>query len=291
LEPAILASDALAIASAFFFGTAIVVARRGNLVGTTAAGGYFVNVLASTILFTAILPFILPRGGVPIFGIVLYSLSGITGTLLGRAIQYVAINKMGAATAAPLTNTYPIFTAAIAIGFLGENVSVPILLGTILTILGVATLSSGGEYSRGWKTRYIAVPLTSAFFIAMGTVLRKVAVGLIPDPVFGVAITNYTAFLVYLPFMGVTMHKVSFKITRRGALYFVAVGLLSSVALIAQFAALTNGLVVVVSPLLGISPIFTFLLAFLFLRREERFTYRLILAVLLVVIGVVLVTA
>ncbi len=77
----------------------------------------------------------------------------------------------------------------------------------------------------------------------------------------------------------------------RGALFFAAGGLFSAMGVLLMFYALGLGQVVVISPVLATNPLFTLLFASIFLRGVERITPRVVLGALLVVAGVVVLSA
>lgn len=74
---------------------------------------------------------------------------------------------------------------------------------------------------------------------------------------------------------------------RRGAVMFGAAGIFSAIGVMLMFQALSRGEVVVVSPVLATNPLFTLILAAIFLRGLERITPRIVMGALLVVAGVV----
>jgi uncharacterized membrane protein len=73
---------------------------------------------------------------------------------------------------------------------------------------------------------------------------------------------------------------------RRGAVFFAAAGIFSAVGVVLMFQALSRGQVVVVSPVLATNPLFTLVLAAIFLRDVERITWRIVVGAILVVVGV-----
>ena len=76
----------------------------------------------------------------------------------------------------------------------------------------------------------------------------------------------------------------------RNSLAIVALaGLASGGAVTAIYYALKNGEVVVVSPVVSVSPLVTLVLAHFFLRNLEKITWRLVLGTILIVFGVVLI--
>ena len=71
-------------------------------------------------------------------------------------------------------------------------------------------------------------------------------------------------------------------------LIFVA-GMLASNGLVLSFLALERTPVVLVSPIIGITPVITLVLAAIFLRELEKLTFKVISGSTIVVAGVILV--
>jgi drug/metabolite transporter (DMT)-like permease len=77
---------------------------------------------------------------------------------------------------------------------------------------------------------------------------------------------------------------------RRGALFFGAAGIFSATGVSGMFLAVERAEVVVVAPISSVHPLFTLLLAAVFLRDLERITPRIVFGGALVVAGVVLIS-
>jgi DME family drug/metabolite transporter len=78
---------------------------------------------------------------------------------------------------------------------------------------------------------------------------------------------------------------------RRGAILFAVAGVLSAIGVIGLFKALALGQVVVVAPVVSTNPLFTLLFAVLLLREVEKVSPQVIAGSLLVVAGVIVLTA
>jgi uncharacterized membrane protein len=77
----------------------------------------------------------------------------------------------------------------------------------------------------------------------------------------------------------------------RGALLFAGAGIFSAAGVMLMFQALSRGEVVVISPVLATNPLFTLIMAALMLRGVERITANVMVGALLVVAGVVVLSA
>src|SRR6185295_529053 len=127
----------LALSSAILSAAATIFIRQG-LRGGGAYAGFWINIAVGAVgLWTAVLL----TGGVghaTVKGVVFFVLAGIIGTVAGR---FLAIERLGAAIASPLNNLNPLVSTALAIMLLGEEVTLPILAGTVVIVTGATLLS------------------------------------------------------------------------------------------------------------------------------------------------------
>jgi DME family drug/metabolite transporter len=278
----------LALVSAVLSAAATIFIRQG-LRGGTAYAGFWLNVVVGAAgLWTAVLL----TGGIgrtSIRGIVFFVLAGIIGTVAGRLLRFKAIQRLGAAIASPLNNLNPLVSTGLAILLLGEQVTLPILAGTVVIVTGATLLSMGGQQV-GFRARYLVLPILSAFCFGVVAILRKVAlaeVGAIP----GTAINVTTALVLFTGFLIASSDRRGLACDGRSFAYFVGAGLTENLSVFLTVVALGLGTVSVVTPLTSTSPIFVLLLSPLLLRGIERVTGRIVLGTVLIVLGVYLITA
>jgi drug/metabolite transporter (DMT)-like permease len=114
--------------------------RRSNFYA-----GFWINVTVGTVGLWAAVLLLVPRteyhwGAVPYF-----IASGLVGTAAGRLFRVAAIEKVGAPVAASINNLSPLIATGLAILVLGEHVTLPIVLGTLVIVLGTVLLSLSGQ--------------------------------------------------------------------------------------------------------------------------------------------------
>jgi NAD(P)-dependent dehydrogenase (short-subunit alcohol dehydrogenase family) len=109
-------------------------------------------------------------------GLGLFVLAGLVGTVGGRLLRFVSIEKVGASIAAALINLTPLIAAGLAILWLGERVTAPILAGTLVIVLGTILLSAGGRRV-GVRPVQLALPVLSATCFGVVAILRKLGLG------------------------------------------------------------------------------------------------------------------
>ena len=71
-----------------------------------------------------------------------FALGGLFAFALGRFLNAVSIQKAGVARATPLFSTAPLFATILAIIFLGETVTLWLLLGTVTIVTGIILITS-----------------------------------------------------------------------------------------------------------------------------------------------------
>jgi uncharacterized membrane protein len=278
----------LALGGALFSGLATIWIRQG-LRGSDPYTGFFVNVVVGTVslwiavIATGDLGHVSPRGAL------FFMCAGLIGTVGGRLLRFVAIEKVGASIAAALINLNPFVSTALAIVLLGESITVPIVIGTVVIVAGTTLLSLGGK-RLGFRPGLLALPILSATCFGVVAVLRKLGLS-DTSAVVGSAINVTTALVAYSAFL-IASGRVEVMVCRgRSLAYFAAAGLAENVGVFMNVVALGMGRVSVVTPLYGTAPIFVLILAPFFLRDVERLTTRVVVGTLLIVFGVYLITA
>src|SRR2546428_1642753 len=135
---------ALALASAFCSAGATIFIRQG-LRGRGPYTGFWINLVVGTVGLWAAVLLTGGLGRLSATGIAFFVLAGLIGTVAGRLLRFVSIDKVGASIAAALINLHPLFATGAAILLLGERVTAPILAGTVVIVLGTILLSIGGR--------------------------------------------------------------------------------------------------------------------------------------------------
>ena len=62
---------------------------------------------------------------------------GVCNFLIGRQCNFRSTQRLGAARAASLMATAPLFSVTLAVAFTGERLTLPLLAGVLLTVGGV----------------------------------------------------------------------------------------------------------------------------------------------------------
>src|SRR5262249_31865597 len=165
----------LALGGALFSGLATIWIRHG-LRGSDPYTGFFVNVVVGTVsLWTAViatggLGHVSPRGAL------FFMCAGLIRTVGRRPLRFVSIEKVGASIAAALINLNPFVSSALAIALLGERITVPIVIGTVVIVAGTVLLSLGGK-RLGFRPGLLALPILSATCFGVVAGFFKIRLG------------------------------------------------------------------------------------------------------------------
>ena len=278
----------LALAGALGSAAATIFIRQG-LRGSDPYTGFWINLVVGTVgLWAAVLL----TGGlntISVSGVVFFVLAGLIGTVAGRLLRFVAIEKVGASIAAAVVNLHPLVSTVVAILLLGERVTPAIVAGTTVIVLGTTLLSIGGG-PVGFRPWQLTLPALSAVCFGVVAILRKLGLSQ-TGAVEGSAINVTTALIAYTALLFATGNRGAMKCRGRSLACFVAAGIAENGAVFMNVVALGLGTVSVVAPLYGAAPIFVLLLSVLFLRGVETLSGRMVVGTVLTVLGVALITA
>ena len=279
--------QAVALVSALCSAVATILIQRG-LRRSNFYAGFWINVLVGVIgLWSAVLLFV-PRAQYAWRAVPYFVLSGVVGTAAGRLFRVVAIDKVGAPVAASINNLTPLIAAGLAILLLGERVTLPIVTGTVVIVVGTVLLSLSGRHV-GFHPRQLVYPFLSASCFAVVAIIRKLGLSH-AGPLFGSAINMTAAMVAATAFVLATGNRGALRCDGRSLLFFAAAGLCENAGVFLFLQALNVGEVSVVIPLTGTAPLFVLLLAFLFPGAAGRLSWRVVAGAGLVVLGVFVLT-
>jgi DME family drug/metabolite transporter len=279
---------ALALASAFCSALATIFIQRG-LQRSNFYAGFWINVIVGTVgLWSAVLVLV-PHQEYLWRAVPYFVLSGVLGTAAGRLFRVVAIQKVGAPVAASIGNLHPFIATALAIPLLGERVTWAIKAGTVVIVFGTVLLSQSGRHV-GFHPRDLVYPSLSAACFGVVAIIRKLGLSQ-AGPLFGSAINMTSAMVAATTFVLGTGNWSALRCDGRSLAYFVIAGILENAGVFLVLVALGLGQVSVVIPLAGTAPLFVLFLAFLFPSGVQKLSGRLVLGSVLIVLGVVLLTA
>jgi drug/metabolite transporter, DME family len=211
---------------------------------------------------------------------------------LTRLLSYKGIDALGVAITDPIRATTPLFSAIMAIIFLGEQVTPGIVIATLMIIAGITLLSwRSGSMKLAGSAVYLWYPIAASALAGATQVVRKFGMAALPHPFLAAAITATSSFIVSIVTLWyVEKSRETWKMNRHCFWWFLAAGITISLGMVCIYYALDLGKVSVVIPISSTGPFFSLLLAAVFLRDVEKVTLRIVVSAVMIVAGVVLLT-
>jgi len=278
----------LALAAALLSAVATIFVRHG-LRGSDPYTGAWINMIVGAIglwicvLVTGGVGEVSPRS------LLLFAAAGLIGTVGGRLTRFLAIEKVGAAVSAAVGSLTPLIASLLAILLLGERVTLPIVVGTVVITIGTVLLSTSGE-RLGFRPWLIVLPLISATCFGIVQIIRKLGLDDM-GPVLGTSINLTAALIAFSALMLASGHRGIYACRGRSLVHFIFAGLTENAGVFLTIVALSIGAVSVITPLTATTPIFVLILAHFFLKGVEVLTARVVAGTLLIVLGVYGITA
>ena len=279
----------IALLAAIAYAISFILSKRG-MGYSTPITITFVSLLIQTVVLCAI---VLAFTGIPSTPAFVFGLFVIAGALQAvvRQLTYIGIEKIGAARSGPIRASVPLWSAALAIVFLGEKMTPGIAAGTLLVFGGILLISWGADEGvKGFRRWYIIAPLLASILGGVIYPLRRYALRFSDDPIYFGAVVGIVGLACTAMFVALPMTKDKLVWNRGSLGYFAAAGAFESLGLLLVLYALTYGPVVVVTPLTATLPLWVVLGSKLFLRDLEKITPRVIAGAALVVAGTIAIT-
>lgn len=275
-----------ALASAFLFALTNHFQSLG-LEGSDARTGSLINIATGAAFYWLLAPFFLESWYWFTWGIVLFALVGIIRPSLSSFLAIQSIHVMGPTLTSALTASAPIFGALFAIFLLGETLDLKTAIGIAAVMAGAVVASYRPQgIVRDWPLWAISLPVGAAFVRASGHAVTKLGLEDVPSPSFAVLVSNTVSLVIASAAFRIEGRSITGN--RKSIGWFVASGIAAAISLHFLNSALQIGELVAVVPIVSATPVFTMLLG-LFVFRREKFSWRMVATIALVVPGVMLV--
>jgi uncharacterized membrane protein len=263
-------------------------ALRYSNPATAVISGLLINIIflwGLSLLFA-------PLSSLTSASILIFAVVGLFQPGLTRLLSYKGIDALGVAITDPIRATTPLFSAMMAIIFLGEKLTLAIVVATLMIMAGITLLSwRNGSMKLAGSAVFLWYPIAASALAGATQVVRKFGLAAVPHPLLAAAVTATSSFVVsILTLWYVERSQQTWKMNRHCFWWFLAAGLTISVAMVCIYYALDLGKVSVVIPIASTGPFFSLILAATFLRDVERVTSRIVLSAAMIVGGVVLLT-
>jgi drug/metabolite transporter (DMT)-like permease len=278
--------QAIALAAAIAYALSFILSKRG-LRYSTPITITFVSLLMQTLVLFTIAFAVTGIPTVTPFVFFLFVVAGMLQAVV-RQLTYIGIEKIGVARSGPIRASVPLWSAAVAIFFLGERMTLPIAMGTLFVVGGILLISwRADEAVKDFRPWYIIAPLLAAILGGVIYPLRRYALKFSDDPIYFGAVVGIVGLLCTGGFLALPTTKDRLVWQRQALGYFIVGGSLESLGLLLVLYALSFGPVVMVTPLTATLPFWVVLGGKIFLRDVEKITARIIAGAILVVCGTI----
>lgn len=275
----------LSLAAAFGFGLAAVLMRRA-LQHARPLVAAVVSVSFTTVFLWALVASTMSPRALATPRVLPFLLAGLLAPGLGRLFFFTGVGRVGAARAASLGASGPLFAVGLAVLVFGERPGWGLLAGAVAIVAGAVLLSYRPQGETSWRRRDLMLPLLAALSFALRDNISRWGLQRFPDVLAAATAAASTSAVLMWMVLAVRPGG-SLAVGRLGLGYLALAGVAEGLAYLSMWRALAMADVSVVSPLVNAYPIFTVALAALLLRDLERVTWRIVLAALLVVAGIV----
>lgn len=283
-------AEAFALATGLFSAVNLILVKKG-MARSNAITAIVVSLAINAIVFWGLVWMVVPHEEIWRAELLIFVLVGLIQPGGTRFLTYLSVEKVGVTITTSLRATTPLFSSLLAILVLGENLTVPVAVGTLFVVSGIIliTLKDKGMITRG--NRYILLPIFSALVAGTTQVILKMGLVHLPFPLLGAAVAAGTSLIVVTLSL-IISKKVSMLVFNRTSLWFYTLGGITvTLGVASVFMSLHLSDLVIVAPLTSLSPLYSLILAAVFLRDLEVITPRIVTAAGLIVLGVVFITA
>ena len=280
----------LSLTAAFLFALGAMFQSLG-LVHIDSRSGAAITISTSAILFLLAAPFFLNLDHLMHPAVLIFLLVGLFRPAVSANLALAGMRFLGPTLSSTLTSTSPLFGVALGILCLGEILTLPIALGTIVIVLAIMVLTKKSDkVATNWPLWALALPIGAAAIRAFAHVLTKIGMEEVPDAYLAGLVGFVISALITLCINKFRRGSPKLPWRKPPARWFMAASACFSMAVIALNTALHEGQVVQIVPIVAASPIFTLILSVAIFRKEQ-ITKRIVLAVFMVVPAVVLIAS
>jgi len=276
----------LALSAAFGFGVAGVFLKRA-LQYVNPLPAAVLSVTFTTAVVWGVTLSTTSLDGLATLRILPFVVAGVLAPGLSRLALFTGIARVGVARTYAIGATAPLVSVVLAIIFLGERPSWLLLIGAGLIVVGGALLSARPPGDRSWRRRDLVFAGLAALGFAVRDNVTRYGFREFADPVLAAAVSTATSVTIMWTYATLAARR-ELRFEWPGLGLLMCAGAAEGFAYVTMWRAFARGSVAMVSPLTNSHSIFAVVLAALFLRDLERVTWRIAVATVLIVAGVMI---
>ncbi|NKC11808.1 MAG: EamA family transporter [Gammaproteobacteria bacterium] len=257
-----------------------------------------ISIAAATALYWAAAPWQLDMDTLihhylPSSAIWLFALVGLFRPALSSTFAMAGTAILGPTISTTLSATAPLFGLLFGVMLLGEAFTLPVTLGTVTIVAGVMLLAKRGghDITGHWPLWALVLPVLAAVIRVCAHLVTKVGMEEIASPYFaGLVAYNVSLLVAAANLARRRVNPITLLAANSASWWFALTGILFGIAIFTVNTALQYGPLSVVAPLVSLEAIFVLFLG-VTVFRERKIDARVTLAVLLVVVGAVAISA
>lgn len=230
---------------------------------------------------------VIVTGGIPDFAFLALAVFVVLGVLQSATslLTFIGLQKIGTSRSQPLRNSYPLWSTALAILVMHERASLAVVSGTLLVVVGVVLISWKATPSYRWW--HVLYSLAAGFVAGVAFPLRRYGLTITNEPVFFSFIVAIVSLLGSIPYILWNRSDQGLVWQPKGVMHFFWSGFFEALGALLTLVALTTGQVVIVSPIVATTPLFSLILSVIFFRGKEQVTGKTVLGTIAVVGGTI----
>ena len=227
-------------------------------------------------------------------GLSLFLIAGLLAPGITRLLYFKGMETVGISANASIFATYPLCTSIVAVTLLGETLTAENWLGVASVIVGVIfvgrIINIDNKQTKHVSKKALLVPVLGTLSIAFSQIVRKESLNIYTQPLLGVAVGYFTSLIVYLLVMSFSKDPRVSKFSRKDLHLFWKPGVGISIGWLLSFLALSQEMVSIVASILQTELLFILFFAYVFLRKVEKVSFKLVVSAFLIIAGVILIS-
>ena len=284
---------ALALFSALAFGLSQIFVRKNIEKSNFVYISLIVTIMGNIILWPLALYFT-NLNIINYEGLLFFVFAGLLAPGIARLFYFKGMETAGITANASIFATYPFYTSIVAVSFLGEVLTVENWIGLVCVIVGVIfvgrNINNGDIQTKHSSKKGFIIPVLGSFAMAFSQIVRKEGLNIYNQPILGVAVGYTTALIVSLLMMVFSKDSRTTSFSRQDLYLFWKPGVGIAVGWLLSFLALSQEMVSIVVPIMQTELLFILFFAYIFLRKFEKFSLKLVASAILIVAGVILIS-
>lgn len=283
----------LALLSALSFGLSQTLVRRNLDKSNYIYISLTVTIVGNIILWPLALTFT-NFNTINADGVLLFVIAGLLAPAIARLFYFKGMETAGISANASIFATYPLYTSITATLLLGEILTAENWIGLVFIIIGVIfvgrNLNNNDAQTKIATKIGLIIPFLGSLAIAFSQIVRKEALNIYSEPLLGVAVGYSTSLIVYLLVIALSRKAKRSRFSHSDLRHFWKPGVGIAAGWLLSFLALSQDLVSIVVPLLQTELLFILFFTYLFLKKHEKISIKLMASALLIVTGVIFIS-